>query len=227
MPGSGLHFLSALNSKAVLTAPGQGTFMPPGSKILEFKLLFAVWPRLADPAAEHTRISKPSKASLEWLLQRMQLDLACPLRGKPILACRAEADACAEGTVGIGGWFISSNSVTWFAETWDCADVQAEWPCFETLAQLALMHIAWTAEGQARSVCIPTGTDNAAAEAGVNKLFTTAWPLQMFVQLVAAWAHKLKWSIIASRVPGEYNTWADQLSRGNLSAFSSRPEART
>ena len=30
-------------------------------------------------------------------------------------------------------------------------------------------------------------------QSGVNKLFTTSWPLQVFVQLVAAWAHKHKW----------------------------------
>ena len=93
----------------------------------------------------------------------------------PILACKAAADACAEGTkVGIGGWFISSRSVSWFAETWELQEVQQQWPfltkeaqryiaCFETLAQLALMRIAWTAEGQAvHGLCMPSGTDNTA-----------------------------------------------------------------
>ena len=160
-----------------------------------------------------------------------QPDLACSLRSKPMLACKA-ADACAEGSiVGVGGWFISSNSVSWFAETWQFQEVQEQWPCltkeaqryiacFETLAQLALMRIAWSCEGQSvHGICMPTGTDNTASEAGVNKLFTTAWPLQVFVQLVAAWAHKHKWSVIASHIPGEINIWADQLSRGNTSAF--------
>ena len=75
------------------------------------------WVRIADPAAEHTCLSTASRANMEWLLQCFQADLACPLRSKPILACKAAADACAEGTkVGIGGWFISSRSVSWFAE---------------------------------------------------------------------------------------------------------------
>ena len=77
-----------------------------------------------------------------------------------MLACKAAADACAEGSiVGVGGWFISSNSVAWFAETWQFQEVQQQWPCltkeaqryiarFETLAQLALMRIAWSCEGQ-------------------------------------------------------------------------------
>ena len=149
-----------------------------------------------------------SKHSVEWLLQCFHLDLAW-------LACKAAADACAEGSiVGIGGWFISSNSVSWFAETWQFQEVQEQWPCltkeaqryiacFETLAQLVLMRIAWSCEGQSvHGICMPTGTDNTASEAGVNKLLTTAWPLQVFVQLVAAWAHKHKWSVIASHIPG-------------------------
>ena len=94
-------------------------------------------------------------------------------------------------------------------------EVQQQWPCltkeaqryiacFETLAQLALMRIAWTAEGQAaRGLRMPSSTDNTAPEAGVNKLFTTACPLQIFV--VAAWAYKHKWSVLASRIPGERN----------------------
>ena len=149
--------------------------MPLGSKVLEFQGACirtpadlprvvpshkSAWVRIADASAEHTRLSRMSKHSVEWLLQCFHLDLACPLRSKPMLACKAAADACAEGSiVGIGGWFISSNSVAWFAETWQFQEVQEQWPCltkeaqryiacFETLAQLALMRIAWSCEGQ-------------------------------------------------------------------------------
>ena len=73
---------------------------------------------------------------------------------------------------------------------------------------------------------MPSGTDNTASEAGVNKLLTTAWPLQIFVQFVAAWAYKHKWSVLASHIPGKRNVWADQLSRGDTSAFDSKPQAR-
>ena len=172
-------FLSALNAKAILASPVHGIFMPLGSRVLEYQQTSIrsssdlprivpshkpAWVRIADPAAEHTRLSAASKANIEWLLQCFQADLACPLRSKPVLACKAAADACAEGTtVGIGGWFISSR----FQE------VQQQWPCqryiacFETLAQLALMRIAWIAEGQAaHGLCMPSGTDNTASEAG-------------------------------------------------------------
>ena len=231
-------FLSALNSKAVLASPVHGIFMPLGSRVLEYQQTSIrsstdlprivpshkpAWVRVADPAAEHTRLPAASKANIEWLLQCFQANLARPLRSKPVLARKAAADACAEGTtVGISGWFISSRSVSWFAETSDFQEVQQQWPCltkeaqryiacFETLAQLALMRVAWTAEGQAaHGVRMPSSTDNAASEAGVNKLFTAAWPLQIFAQLVAAWAYKHKWSALASHIPGERNVWADQ-----------------
>ena len=182
----------------------------------------------ADPAAEHTRLSAASRANIEWLLQCFQADLACPLRSKPILARKAAADACAEGTkVGIGGWFISSRCVSWFAETWDFQEVQ-QWPClakeaqryiacFETLAQLALMRIA-----RAASACPPVQT------IPHQKPERTSCSPQhgLFVQLVAAWAYKRKWSVLASHIPGEHNVWADQLSRGNTSAFDGKPQAR-
>ena len=95
---------------------------------------------------------------------------------------------------------------------WPCLTKEAQRyiACFETFAQ-------WTTEGQAvHGLCMPSGTDNTASEAGVNKLFTTAWPLQIFVQLVAALAYKHKWSVLASHILGERNVWADQLSGGRF-----------
>ena len=203
---SAWHFYAARFQGACIRTPADLPRVVPSHK--------SAWVRIADASAEHTRLSRMSKHSVEWLLQCFHLDLACPLRSKPMLACKAAADACAEGSiVGIGGWFISSNSVAWFAETWQFQEVQEQWPCltkeaqryiarFETLAQLALMRVAWSCEGQGvRGICMPTGTDNTASEAGVN------WPLQVFVQLVAAWAHKHKWPVIASHIPGEHNIW--------------------
>ena len=134
--------VGAINAKAVLASPVHGIFMPLGSRVLEYQQTLIrsssdlprivpshkpAWVRIADPAAVHTRLSAASEANIEWLLQCFQADLACPLRSKPILARKAAADACAEGaTVGIGGWIISSRSVSWFAETWDFQEVQQQ-----------------------------------------------------------------------------------------------------
>ena len=107
---------------AVLASPVHGIFMPLGSKVLEYQQAPVrspsdlprvlpshkpAWARIADPAAEHTRLSTASRANIEWLLQCFQADLACPLQSKPILACKAAAEACAEGTkIGIGLVYI-------------------------------------------------------------------------------------------------------------------------
>ena len=72
-------FLSALNAKAVLASPARGIFMPLCSRVLEYHQQTSIrsssdlprivpshkpaWVRVADPAAEHTRLSA-AKAKL-------------------------------------------------------------------------------------------------------------------------------------------------------------------
>ena len=124
--------------------------------------------------------------------------------------------------MGIGGWAVTSSQVVWFAETWTMQDVRRVWPClskpaqryiacFETLAQLALLQATHSHIGGGHYS--PSGTDNSAAEAGINKMFTTSWPLQIFVQLVASWAHAKNVLLQPTHLPGRYNEWADDLSR--------------
>ena len=76
------------------------------------------------------------------------------------------------------------------------------------------------------SFSMPSGTDNSATEASLNKLFATSWPLQLFVQLTAFWAHAHNVLLQPTHVPGRCNDWADDLSRGRLARFSHRPESR-
>ena len=123
------------------------------------------WVRIADPNNPFTALSKASQACLEWL----------------------------------GSCLKHSPTQVWFAETWTMQDVRRVWPClskpaqryiacFETLAQLALLQATQSHIGGGRySFSMLSGTDNSAAEAGINKMFTTSWPLQIFVQLVASW----------------------------------------
>ena len=155
------------------------------------------------------------------------------------LQALAAADACAEDDlVGIGNWAITSSQVVWFAETWNMRDIRAVWPClvkpgqrciacFETLAQLALLQATHSHIGGGHySFSMPSGTDNSATEASLNKLFTTSWPLQLFVQLTAFWAHAHNVLLQPTHVPGRCNDWADDLWRGRLARFSHRPESR-
>ena len=138
----------------------------------------------------------------------------------------------------IGGWAITSSQAVWFAETWNMQDIRPVWPClvkpgqryiacFETLAQLALLQATHSHIGGGHySFSMPSGTDNLATEASLNKLFTTSWPLQLFVQLTAFWVHAHNVLLQPTHVPGRNNDWADNLSRGRLARFSHRPESR-
>ncbi|OLP82978.1 hypothetical protein AK812_SmicGene36338 [Symbiodinium microadriaticum] len=106
-------------------------------------------------------------------------------------------------------------------------DAQKYIACFETLAQLALAMTAKAHHGHTRlSLCLPTESDNTPTEGGVNKLFTTAWPLSEFLSLIASWSSANGVTIQVSHVAGAHNEWADDLSRGRLQAFAHRSRDR-
>jgi len=106
-------------------------------------------------------------------------------------------------------------------------DAQKYIACFETLAQLALAMTAKAYHGQTRlSLCLPTQSDNSPTKGGVNKLFTTSWPLSVFLSRIASWSSANSIHVQVSHVAGAHNEWADDLSRGRLQAFSHRPQER-
>ena len=133
---------------------------------------------------------------------------------------------------------ITPTAVAWFAETWDLTEIRLAWPfltkgaqayiaSFETLAQFALLQCTHRITGHGHlQVLVPTGTDNPATEAGLNKLFTTKWPLSHFLQLIAAWSHAQGIALQPSHIPGKKNTWADDLSRDKLDRFAHRRSER-
>ncbi|CAE7432178.1 HMGB3 [Symbiodinium sp. CCMP2592] len=177
--------------------------------------------------------------SLRWLLPRIEAIPTTSLSLPPLVACLARADAMAEGDrVGIGGWITTKHSMAWFAEAWTMDEVRSTWPfltkdaqkyiaCFETLAQLALAMTARERHAFSQfSVCLPSQSDNTPSEAGINKLFTTSWPLSQFLQLIASWSSCHGVDLQVSPVAGAHNQWADDLSRGRLQAFSHRPQER-
>ena len=123
-----------------------------------------------------TTLSKASQACLQWLGSCLKHSPVQALAKQPRLQGLAAADACAEGGA------VTSSQMVWFAETWTMQDVRRVWPClvkpaqryiacFETLAQLALLQATHSHIGGGRySFSMPSGTDNSAAEAGINKL---------------------------------------------------------
>ena len=89
---------------------------------------------------------------------------------------------------------------------------------FETLAQLALLQATHSHIGGGHYLfCMPSGTDNSATEA-------TSWPLQLFVQLTAFWAHAHNVLLQPTHVPGRCNDWADDLR--SVGPVQPSPESR-
>ena len=133
---------------------------------------------------------------------------------------------------------FTPTAVAWFAEMWDISELRKTWPfltkpaqayiaSFETLAQFALLQSTYHISGHSHlQVNVPTGTDNTATEVGLNKLFTTKWPLCHFLSLIASWSHAHGIALMPSHIPGKKNVWADELSRDNLKRFAHRRQER-
>ena len=74
--------------------------------------------------------------------------------------------------------------------------------------------------------CLPAASDNTAADAQTEKLWSTAEPLGTFLKLTAAWAAQHHVELLVTDWAGEQNTWADELSRGKLGRFQHRTAER-
>ena len=158
------------------------------------------WVRIADPNNPYTSLSKSSQQCLTWLASCFRRSPVQPLARPHQLQALAAADACAEdGTCRTYEPCLVKPGQRYIA-------------CFETLAQLALLQATHSHIGGGHySFSMPSGTDNSATEASLNKLFTTSWPLQLFVQLTAFWAHAHNVLLQPTHVPGRCNDWADDL----------------
>ena len=248
------RFRDSLSNDAVVTAQPPGMWVTANSKLLEVGSVKVEskqdvpvvppshkpqWVRLSDPARAEVHLRSESRQALRWLLSCFTHDQLRTMRQAPTLHCMAAADAMAEGeTVGIGGWLSTAQQFLWFSETWSMTEIRKHWPslnkhaqayiaCFETLAQLALAMLAYR-----RLQCkhfrfvLPAASDNTAAEAGVNKLFTTTEPLSQFLKQVAAWSARHDVELAVTHLAGEKNQWADELSRNKLQRFARRTSGR-
>ena len=90
---------------------------------------------------------------------------------------------------------VTKDGHCWFSEQWTIDQARAVWPfsgkepqrfiaCWETLAQCRLAAGAALQWCLNKIFCMPSGSDNTAAEAGCNKLFTTSWSLSHFLRLI-------------------------------------------
>ena len=247
-PRSWPQFLWCLDSQCRVTKDASFLQLPIKAKVIEVKgkpvssktdiwpipaADKTVWVRVADPNAQEITLRNDSKAALHWLAQCFTHEFRMPLAQPPLLPCLSAADAMADGSqVGIGGWLCTSSQTFWFAQQWSIAELRAHWPfltkdaeqyiaCFETIAQWVLLQMDYSATGcSSLRFCLPTPSDNSPTQASVNKLFTTAFPLSLFLLKVASWAHAKGLSLEVGHIPGVKNTDADDPSRNRLQKFT-------
>ena len=192
-----------------------------------------IWLRIRNPNSSKRSLSKSSVRCLQ-LLRTWTLNL-CPTRSmypKPIWPGFSAADACATGsTFQIGGFIELEDSRLWFSERFTVADItalglpmrleaQKDIACYETLAQMALLHIfAFQYPHQRLRVILPTVSDNTSAEAGVNQLFTTSEPLCFFLEKIGQLSSSLNVDMDTSHISGVDNVTADLLSRWDFESI--------
>ena len=140
---------------------------------------------------------------------------------KPNFMGDLAADACASG-----GYISNPTQTRWFSEKFSHADfctldipvsreMQKDIACYETLAQIAILKIAATEFTVGRiPLRIPSVSDNTSAEAGINRVFSTAHPLSLFLEKLSLLvASKCCMDLGISHIAGHDNDVADKLSR--------------
>jgi len=189
-----------------------------------------VWLRVADPRTDKRKLSAVSKSFIQFWMRWAISDPICrPLR--PAAAASPHlvaADAMASGSViGIGGFACLSagSNPVWFAETFQVQDffdlglqmqlqAQRDITSYEILAQHALLVMVATIWPRGRlAICVPTLSDNTGAESSVNKLFSTTYPICMFLQKIATFSALTGITLEVGHIPGSANEEADLLSR--------------
>ena len=189
-----------------------------------------LWLRVADPRTEKRKLSAVSAEFIKfWMRWAICTPRLRALRSPPVASpASIAADAMASGsTVGIGGFasLSSAGPLLWFSEIFEVEDFvalglrmapqsQRDITCYETLAQHALLLLVGEHLPSGRlQLQLPTLCDNSGAEASVNKLFSTVYPICMFLQRIAAFSALSGLSLEVAHVPGVSNEDADMLSR--------------
>lgn len=79
---------------------------------------------------------------------------------------------------------------------------------------------------QSSQLCLPSSSDNTAAESSVNRNLSTKEPASSFLQLISEYAMQKHIRLLVSHIPGHLNTWADDLSRDKLEQWLRSPRYR-
>lgn len=120
---------------------------------------------------------------------------------------------------------FADGQIRWFSQAWSSEDfisigapvsmeMQRDISCYETLAQICLLYILCSlAPARRISLTLRSVSDTTGAEAGSNRLFTTKFPLCLFLErlcLLSSFCHAM---IDVSHISGPSNELADAISR--------------
>ena len=242
-PGSWPTIAEHLSPDLIFTSQPSGTRIPVGGRLVSArhqeltslddlsKVRITdkrLWMRIKDPTSDKRILSVSSKRILNILLT--WLNHVSPyvlLKPKPLWTGLAAADAYAQGAAcGIGGFIKEDEStIRWFSEQYSLQDFQnLEIPlqddlqksisALETLAQIAILWIASKLyPGQRFPITLPSFSDNTGAESGSNRLFTTKFPLCLFLEKMCLMGALYGMELDVHHISGPTNCEADALSR--------------
>ena len=186
-----------------------------------------IWCRIRDPNSTRRTLSSSSKRVIEIFERWVKfIPSQVSMWPKPNFIGDSAADACASGECcQIGGFISTSFQTRWFSEKFSHTDFQAlnipistemqrDIACYETLAQIAILKIASCEFTLGRiPLRVPSVSDNTSAEAGINRVFSTAHPLSLFLEKLSLLASKCCMDLDISHIAGHDNDIADKLSR--------------
>ena len=196
--------------------------------------------RIAGPQQSSFALTKDARAKLKWFHNILDRRVHIyPIPQPTPLVLRAAADAFAEGEqFGIGGWIITSRQVGWFSAQFTMSELKHYVPnlnkdaqkyicAFEVLAQLGLLMMGYEMMlCDSLQICLPSSSDNTAAESGINRRLSTKEPTSTFLQLMSQYAMQRQIHLMVTHISGNINSWADDLSRDKLAQWHHYPRYR-
>ena len=249
-PGSWQSIMECLDDDLIFKSQPRGSGIPVGSKLLavrhqpvqckkDLSTLYLserrIWVRLRDFQSSKRKLSQDTQRVinmyLDWISSTSVVKSLFP---RQLWQGECAADACAHGNIcQIGGFVRFPNHTTvWFSCRFEYSDfaalnipvtseMQKFIACFETLAQMAIMLIfSRNSPGFRFPLRIPSLTDNSGTESGGNKLFSTTFPMNLFLEKLTVLCTISGMELDLSHIAGERNDEADALSRWN---FTSEP----
>ena len=138
------------------------------------------------------------------------------------------ADAMASGShIGVGAFVLlrKQGPLLWFSKCFEAQDsqdlclqmqlqAQRDSTFYENLAQHALLMLVATLLPAGRlALHLPTLSDNSGSDSSVNKLFSTVYPVRMFLQRIASFGALSGIVLEVAHFPGMANEDADWLSQ--------------